>query len=141
MKAREQDDRSRPNRSRPKLLCAVCAAPPGRQVDEALDREFLVVRAADGDETLALLRAERPDLVVMVTGRCEDERLRICHAIRACAEGRETPIIVVASSAVPEEATHAFEAGADDYVAGPCHPSQLLAKAQTWLLRSARFRP
>lgn len=139
--ARRHEGGHRPERRRPKLLCALCAATSEPRLDEALDREFLVVRAVDGDETLELLRAEHPDLVVLMTGHGEDERLRTCQAIRACAEGRETPIIVVVRTSVPEEATHAFEAGADDYVAGPCYPSQLLAKAQTWLLRTTRSRP
>jgi DNA-binding response OmpR family regulator len=103
----------------------------------ALSGDFRLVRAADGDEALAIVKVERLAVVLVAAEAWGAGGSQISGALRAGAEGCVTPIIVVSSSSRPEDAARAFEAGADDYVVRPLIPGQLRARARTWLLRAA----
>jgi DNA-binding response OmpR family regulator len=126
-----------PDITLPTLLWVQGQAELEGPVAAALSCDFRVVRAVDGDEALAIVKAE-PLAVVLVAAESGDaDGSQISRALRACAEGCVMPIIMISSSARPEDAARAFEAGANDYVVRPLIPGQLRARARTWLLRAA----
>ena len=126
-----------PETALPTLLWVQGQAELEDSVAAALSSDFRVVRAADGDEALAIVKAERLAVVLLAAEASGADGPQISRALRACAEGRVTPIIMVSSSSRPEDAQRAFEAGANDYVVRPFTPGQLRARARTWLLRAA----
>jgi PleD family two-component response regulator len=129
---------AQPRTASPRLLCVESDAALAERVRSLLHAEFTVVQAPDGAEALHLAMTERPDVVILsVNGDCQ-AALALCRALRRLPSARETPIIVLSTSSLPDDVVQAFEAGANDYLAKPFASAQLRAKAHTWLLRSAR---
>ncbi len=121
----------------PKLLLAQEGQPSACSLVDLFAADFQVVRSACHEEALSIVERERPDLFLLDVGS-HPERAETCRALRATMAGREIPIIVVSASRRPEDTALAFDAGASDYIVRPYNPSQLRAKAHTWLLRTSR---
>jgi two-component system response regulator CpxR len=108
-----------------------------RLLAEYLQREGFVVDVAhDGDAALALLRhtAERPDLLildVMMPGRDGLETLRELRM------QHRLPVIMLSARGEPVDRVIGLELGADDYLAKPCLPRELLARVRAQLRRNA----
>lgn len=107
-----------------------------RLLADYLQREgFVVDVASDGDAALARLRAqaERPDLLildVMMPGRdglATLRELRLQHRL---------PVIMLSARGEPVDRVIGLELGADDYLAKPCLPRELLARVRAQLRRT-----
>src|SRR6185437_11109552 len=89
---------------------------------EYLRREgFMVDLAHDGAEALVRLRnpAERPDLLIR-DGMETLRELRMQHRL---------PVIMLSARGEPVDRVIGLELGADDYLAKPCLPRELVDKA------------
>src|SRR5437764_4512188 len=89
-----------------------------------------------GDQGLARLRFERPDVVVldlMLPGRAGWSVIE-----SARAEGIGTPIVVVSARGTEHDRVHALEIGADDYLVKPFSMNELVARVRAASRRSAR---
>ncbi|MBA2078618.1 response regulator transcription factor [Rhodanobacter sp. PCA2] len=112
-----------------RALCALLA--------EYLRREgFDVDVAHDGEEALARLHnaAQRPDLLildVMMPGR---DGLATLRELRA---KYRLPVIMLSARGEPVDRVVGLELGADDYIAKPCLPRELLARIRAQLRRNA----
>ena len=108
-----------------------------RLLAEYLQREGFVVDVAhDGAAALARLRntAERPDLLildVMMPGR---DGLETLHELRM---QHRLPVIMLSARGEPVDRVIGLELGADDYLAKPCLPRELLARVRAQLRRNA----
>src|SRR6185312_684339 len=104
---------------------------------EYLRREgFVVDLAHDGAEALVRLRnpAERPDLLildVMMPGRDGLDTLRELRT------QHRLPVIMLSARGEPVDRVIGLELGADDYLAKPCLPRELLARVRAQLRRNA----
>jgi CheY-like chemotaxis protein/phosphoribosyl 1,2-cyclic phosphodiesterase len=110
---------------------------------------FRLLSAGDGETALALVRAERPALVLldwMMPGRTG---LEVCRTIRAEADLqlRQVPVVLLTSRAEEEDIAAGFAAGATDYLTKPFRPSHVRSRVRSWLLRrqvgpaSAEYQP
>jgi len=106
-----------------------------RLLADYLQREGFVVDVAhDGDAALTHLRnsAERPDLLildVMMPGRDGLDtlrELRVRHRL---------PVIMLSARGEPVDRVIGLELGADDYLAKPCNPRELLARVRAVMRR------
>jgi PAS domain S-box-containing protein len=89
---------------------------------------YHVFTASDGREGLEVAQRERPDLVISDVLMPRANGIELCQWIRADAELRETPILLV--SALRKDTASAIEglkAGADDYFEAPYDPMRLIA--------------
>jgi DNA-binding response OmpR family regulator len=89
-----------------------------------------------GDQGLARLRFERPDVVVldlMLPGR---DGWSVIESARA--EGIATPILVVSARGTEHDRVHALEIGADDYLVKPFSMKELVARVRAASRRAAR---
>jgi two-component system alkaline phosphatase synthesis response regulator PhoP len=89
-----------------------------------------------GEQGLARLRYERPDVVVldlMLPGR---DGWSVIEAARD--EGIGTPIVVVSARGTEHDRVHALEIGADDYMVKPFSMKELVARVQAAARRGAR---
>jgi len=105
-------------------------------LEELLDEGVELYTAADGDEAVAAITAQRPDLVfldVMMPGR---SGLDVCRAVRAdpSTAGAHIVLLTAKGQAVDREA--GLAAGADDYLTKPFDPDALLALARDVLGRA-----
>lgn len=92
--------------------------------------------AVSGEEALELFKAGAFDAVLMDLGLTDIEGGELLHTIRALSD---VPIIVVSGRIAEEDKIQALDLGADDYVAKPFLPGELLARIRA-ALRRARTR-
>jgi len=93
--------------------------------------------AADGLEALAQLRASAPDLVVLDLMLPGIDGLELTRRLRAEPAWAALPIIMLTAKADEVDRVVGLELGADDYVAKPFSPKELLARVRA-VLRRAR---
>src|ERR1700710_428349 len=93
-----------------------------------------VAVAADGRRALAAARERTPDLVVLDVMLPGIDGLAVCRALRAESE---VPVILLTARASEEDRLRGLDLGADDYVAKPFSPRELVARGRAGLRRSA----
>jgi len=89
--------------------------------------------AGDGQEALAAVAKNRPDLILMDIQLPIMDGYEATRRIKADPKTRTIPIVVVTSYALSGDEAKAREAGCDAYVTKPYSPRQLLAKIKEFL--------
>jgi DNA-binding response OmpR family regulator len=87
--------------------------------------------AADGWRAL---RAERPDLVILDIMLPDKDGLTLCREIRA---EHDLPIVMLTARGEVADRILGLELGADDYLAKPFEPRELVARIESVLRRAA----
>ena len=99
---------------------------------------FEVAHALDGASGLAALQQTPPALVVLDLMLPDMDGLEICRRIRALGGAlARTPILMLTAKGDPMDRVIGLEVGADDYLAKPFEPRELLARIRAILRRSA----
>ena len=96
---------------------------------------YNVLEAGDGEEAVAIVRRERPKLVLMDVTM---PRTTGWNAVRVLKEDPETmgvPIIVITGLVGSWDRDASIAAGADEYLAKPVSPTQLLKEVRKFLAR------
>jgi two-component system OmpR family response regulator len=102
---------------------------------EYLERNgFRVSLATDGAEMRRALERSRPDLVVLDLMLPGDSGLTLCRDLRVESS---LPVIMLTARADEVDRIVGLEMGADDYLAKPFSPRELLARIRS-ILRRAR---
>lgn len=105
-------------------------------LDFTLRREgFQVIQAHDGEAALQRWSEEQPDLVVLDVNMPKLDGFAVCQRIR---EQADTPIILLTVRGEEDDIVHGLRLGADDYIAKPFSPRQLVARAHAVLRRAGR---
>jgi two-component system OmpR family response regulator len=103
--------------------------------DEYLERNgFRVSLATDGAEMRRALDRSRPDLVVLDLMLPGESGLTLCRDLRVESS---LPVIMLTARAEEVDRIVGLEMGADDYLAKPFSPRELLARIRS-ILRRAR---
>ena len=98
---------------------------------------YSVLTAEDGVEGLAEAQRQRPDLVISDVSMPRMDGLEFCREIRADAELKTIPILLVSALQKDTESVVAgLRAGADDYLEFPFDSARLVAKVSRLLERS-----
>src|SRR3954463_10125207 len=97
---------------------------------------FDPVVVGKGEQGLARLRFERPDVVVLDLMLPERDGWSVIEQARA--EGIGTPIIVVSARGTEHDRVHALEIGADDYLVKPFSMKELVARVRAAARRGVR---
>jgi DNA-binding response OmpR family regulator len=95
---------------------------------------FRVESAADGPEALSRFAAARPDLVLLDLMLPGIDGLEICRRIRTTSN---VPIIMVTAKSEETDTIIGLGVGADDYIAKPFSPRELVARVKAVLRRAA----
>ena len=100
---------------------------------------FQVTHAASAKEGLSHLHAEKsPDLVILDVMLPDSDGLEVCRRIRSLeGQSAQTPILMLTAKGDPMDRVVGLEIGADDYVAKPFEPRELLARIRAILRRQA----
>ena len=98
---------------------------------------FRVSLANDGREMRRALEQAHPDIVVLDLMLPGDSGLMLCRDLRASSN---LPVIMLTARAEEVDRIVGLEMGADDYLAKPFSPRELLARINT-ILRRARGLP
>ena len=97
---------------------------------------FDPVVVGKGEQGLARLRFERPDVVVLDLMLPERDGWSVIEAARS--EGIGTPIVVVSARGTGHDRVHALEIGADDYLVKPFSMKELVARVRAASRRATR---
>jgi adenylate cyclase len=91
---------------------------------------YKIVTAGSGAEALERVADGSPDVVLLDIRMPDIDGYEVCRRIRSDPEHAFLPIIMV-TSAEDEERIRALDAGADDFVAKPLNPPELLARVRS----------
>ena len=94
---------------------------------------FAVVVASDGEQGVAVARAERPDLILMDLSLPVLDGWEATRRLKVSEETRAIPIIALSAHAMPGDREKALAAGCDDYDSKPIRMPSLLAKIRALL--------
>jgi diguanylate cyclase (GGDEF)-like protein len=89
--------------------------------------------ATDGQQALARMRKDRPDLVLLDAEMPGMSGYDVCAAMQAEPQLAGVPVIFVTSHNSTEFEVRGLEAGAVDFIAKPVSPPLLLARVKTQL--------
>jgi two-component system cell cycle response regulator DivK len=95
--------------------------------------DYQITEAENGEEALAAVAKQRPDLILMDIQMPILDGYEATRRIKADPALRAIPIIAITSYALSGDEQKAREAGCDDYVPKPYSPRQLLAKIRQYL--------
>jgi len=108
--------------------------------DNELNRDMLtrrlvrasyeVLSAGDGAQALDLIRAERPDVVLLDMNLPVKDGWTTCREVREDNEISDTLIIALTAHAMGEDRARAMEAGCNDYATKPIDFPELLEKIE-----------
>ncbi len=102
--------------------------------------EFLMKReghqvlvARDGEQALALIRSERPDLVLLDVMMPRLSGFEVCQAVRADPQLAGTKILMLTAKGRDTDVAQGRGVGADDYMTKPFSTKELAARVRTML--------
>jgi two-component system alkaline phosphatase synthesis response regulator PhoP len=102
-----------------------------------LKREgYQVFSAARGDDGINLVRDKSPNLVILDLMLPGVDGLSVCQQLKADPLTKDIPIIIVSAKEEESDVVLGLGLGADDYVAKPFSPRELLARVKAVLRRS-----
>lgn len=122
----------------PEHMLTVLVADPAADVIEAIAEQlgvdgFNVRRAVDGEEALTAFKNDQPDLVLLELQLAKVSGLDVLREIRRVSD---VPTIIVSDRASEADRIVGLELGADDFLAKPCSPRELLARIGALVRRS-----
>lgn len=96
---------------------------------------FDVCSALDGEEGLALVKKEVPDLVLLDLMLPGLDGIEICRKLKTDYSTRSIPIIMVTAKGEESDIVLGLGMGADDYMVKPFRPRELIARIRSVLRR------
>jgi len=96
---------------------------------------FQVVVARNGMEGLQVVHKERPDLLLLDLILPGLDGLEVCRRLRRDPETARLPILMLSGKAEEGDKVVGLEVGADDYIAKPFSPKELIARVKSHLRR------
>src|SRR5690554_4619945 len=97
---------------------------------------FTVLEAGDGELGLALVKRERPAVVILDLMLPGLGGLEVCRRIRAEEATSRVPVVVLTARSSEADKVVGLEIGADDYVTKPFSPRELTARVKALLRRA-----
>ncbi len=103
-------------------------------LEELLSNKGYVVRtASSGEQALAQVERELPDLVLMDVRMPGLSGYDVCRRLRARDDTALLPVVLVTSADPHEERVIGIESGADDFLSKPINPAELFARVKSLL--------
>jgi DNA-binding response OmpR family regulator len=99
---------------------------------------YTATRVSSGRDALDAVRAKAPDLIVLDVMLPHIDGLEVCRLLRANERTATIPIIMLTARAEESERIVGLEMGADDYLAKPFSPNELVARVRALLRRAQR---
>ena len=96
-------------------------------------RGYEIVTADDAERGLALLPAERPDLILMDVGLPGMDGWTATRQLKSDPASRQIPVIALTAHAMEGDREKAMQAGCDDYETKPIDFNRLFEKIERLL--------
>jgi pilus assembly protein CpaE len=106
----------------------------------ALELEgYETLTAENGSQALAAVERDLPNLVVLDVMMPDMSGIEVCRHLRSDPDTQHLPIIMLSAKGKAQDKVTGLKAGADDYVAKPTDPAELVARVERLLLRAAQL--
>jgi len=102
---------------------------------------YLVLEAVDGVDGLKKAREKQPDIIILDLMLPEMHGEDVCRQLKAREATARIPIIMLTAKVRPEDRVAGLELGADDYLAKPFSPRELILRLQLLLQRARSAGP
>jgi len=99
---------------------------------------YTTERIASGRDAIASIAAKPPDLLILDLMLPQVDGLEVCRAVRSDKHTAAVPIIMLTARGEESERIVGLELGADDYLAKPFSPNELVARVRALLRRAHR---
>jgi CheY-like chemotaxis protein len=115
--------------------------PQGVELLEAYlgENEYAIRTAADGEETLEVVKQWHPDLILLDIMMPKLSGFEVCKRLRADPATRETAVLMVTALDQPSDIDRAVEAGTNDFLTKPINKSELLLRVRS-LLKTRQYK-
>jgi two-component system response regulator MprA len=100
---------------------------------------YEVGTAEDGEQALAAVRRERPELLVLDILMPGLDGVAVCRRLRR--DGDRTPVLMLTARDAVSDRVAGLDAGADDYLVKPFALEELLARVRALLRRTVNGDP
>ena len=94
---------------------------------------YEILTATDGEEAVAIARAQLPDLILLDIMMPKMDGIEVCRLLKADGALPFMPIIMVTAKADSKDIVAGLEAGADEYLTKPVDQAALVARVQSML--------
>ncbi|ABI63139.1 response regulator [Granulibacter bethesdensis] len=99
------------------------------------ERGFRVITAENATIARQTMGFLQPDLIVLDVMMAGEDGLSLTESLRQ--DGQDVPVILLTARGAPEDRIAGLEAGADDYLAKPFEPDELVARIRAVLRRTS----
>ena len=101
---------------------------------------YIISTANDGEEALAKINAELPDLVILDVNMPRMNGMDVCKSLRSDEKTRDLAIIMLTARDDEVDRILGLEFGADDYVTKPYNSRELILRVKGLLKRIFHFQ-
>jgi CheY-like chemotaxis protein len=99
---------------------------------------YQIVAANNGSQGLEQAETENPDLILLDVMMPDMDGYEVTRRLRANPLTANTPILMFTAKTQLDDKVTGFEAGVDDYLTKPTHPSELNAHVKALLSRTTK---
>jgi two-component system alkaline phosphatase synthesis response regulator PhoP len=89
---------------------------------------YEVVTALDGEQALAKVKTEEPDLIVLDIMMPKLDGYETCRVLKSDPETKHIPVILLSAKGRNVDQKMGFQVGADDYITKPFSPRKLVER-------------
>jgi two-component system response regulator MprA len=114
--------------AQPKLLVVEDDDDLRDSLKELLQEQYRVISAGNGAEGLALAQQEKPNAIILDVMMPKSDGFSMVTALRKDSETRCIPVLMLTALSDLQNRLKAFELGADDFLAKPFEPAELLVR-------------
>ncbi len=102
-----------------------------RLVEFKLKKEgYQVVSKGNGEEALAAIKAEKPDLILLDVMMPVMDGYEVLRRVKEDENLKNIPVVMLTAKAQERDVVKGIDLGADDYITKPFHPAELLARVK-----------
>lgn len=94
---------------------------------------YEIVKAVDGEEALANVKDQHPDLILLDIMMPKMDGIEVCRRLKADPSLPFMPVVMVTARSASQDIVTALEAGADEYLTKPVDHSALVARVKSML--------
>jgi DNA-binding response OmpR family regulator len=104
------------------------------------DAGYLCLRARDGVQAVAMVRAESPDLLILDVLMPKQDGIQTVQQLKADPLLSRVPVLMLTALSDVDDRVRGLDAGADDYLAKPFEMRELQARVRALVRHNRRER-